>query len=278
MFSLIFTFRGRLTILISVLLISLLALVSCGRAEETPKLEETISLAGSTSVEPLAKRLALAYMENNPQITINISGGDSTVGVKSVWEETVDIGMASRELELGEPELMTFVIARDGVVVIVHSVNKVEGLSREEVYKIFSGEITNWKNVGGEDDTITIVSLEEGSETRATFEKWVMEDKPITAGAFFLSSNSLVRANVAKGLDAISYYPLSRLDSTVKALAIDGVEATIENIKAGIYPVPRLFYFLTKETPRGEVKKFIDFCLGPEGQQIVVDMGYVPAE
>lgn len=264
----------RLLTPIAFMLILLLAFTSCscGRAREG------ISLAGSASVQPLAESLALAYMEKNPEVTISVSGGGSTVGVKSAWEGIVDIGMCSRELQPGEPELITFVIARDGLVVIVHPANELEGLTRTEVRDIFNGKITNWKDSGSEDRAIVVVSREEGSGTRATFEEWIMGDKLITRRAIILPSNGAIWANVAGNPAAIGYISFSIVNPSVRALTLDGVEATAENVETGVYPLVRPYYFLTKQEPTGEVKKFIDFCLGQEGQRIVAGEGYVLVE
>lgn len=262
----------KATILITFWLVFSLAFAGCAPAGEK------VSLAGSAAVQPLAERLALAYMAENPEVTISVSGGGSTVGVKSAWEGIVDIGMTSRELKPEEKGLKEFVIARDGLVVIVHPENKLEGLNRAEVRDIFSGEITNWKDLGGEDRAIVTVSREEGSGTRATFEMWIMGDKLITEEATLLPSNGAIRVNVAGNPDAIGYISFGVVDPSVKTLFIDGVAATADNMKTRIYPLVRPYYFLTKQEPTGEVKKFIDWCLGEKGQRVVATEGYIPVE
>lgn len=238
----------------------------------------TITEAGSTTVQPVAEKLAATFMQKNPGITITIQGGGTSVGIKSAADGTVDIGAASRELKADEPKLITHLLARDGIAVIVHPGNPVPGLTKDQVIKIFSGEITDWSQVGGGSGTITVVSREEGSGTRTAFEEMVMGKTLITAKAILQPSNGAIRTAVSTAPLSIGYLSLGYLDKTVKALAIDGVACTVENSKNGKYPIVRPLFFLTKAQPTGLVKAFIDFCLGSEGQKIVEQEGYLSAK
>jgi len=240
--------------------------------------ENSITEAGSTTVQPIAEKLANAFMEDNPSIDITIQGGGSSVGVKSAADGTVDIGAASRELKESEKgTVVEHVLARDGIAIVVHPDNDISGLTTEQVRNIFAGEITNWDQVGGEDGSINVVAREEGSGTRAAFEELVMEEeeKVITATAILQPSNGAVRTTVAGDPDAIGFLSFGYLDSSVKSLSIDGVAGTVENAKNGTYPIVRPLLFLTKSEPTGIVKDFIDFCLSTEGQALVEEEGYI---
>ncbi len=235
-------------------------------------LSGNITEAGSTTVQPVAESIAAAFMAKYPEVKVVIQGGGSGVGVKSVAEGTVDIGAASRELTNDEKALgiVDHVIARDGIAIIAHSSQMVNGLTKSQVKDIFSGAITNWSQLGGANKTIHVVAREEGSGTRAAFEEMVMgKDTVITATAILQSSNGALKTTVAGDPDAIGFLSFGYLDSSVKALDIDGIAGTVANAKNGTYPIVRPLLFLTKGEPEGLVKEFINFCLGPEGQAIV---------
>ena len=256
---------------LAILILSSLVLTGCSQSAS-----RTITEAGSTTVQPVAEMLGNAFMAKNPDVYITIQGGGSSVGIKSAANGTVDIGAASRELKPDEPKLVTHLLARDGIAIIVHPDNSINGLTREQIVNIFSGEITDWSDFGG-NGTITVVSREEGSGTRAAFEEMVMgKDGPmITDTAILQPSNGAIRTSVSTTPLAIGYFSLGYLDDSVKALAIDGVACTPDSCKSGSYPVVRPLYFLTKDVPIGLVKEFIDFCLSSEGQEIVEKEGYL---
>lgn len=241
------------------------------------ELSGKITEAGSTTVQPLAEKLAAAFKTKHPKVEITIQGGGSSVGVKSCDNGTVDIGAASRELKSSEPDLVTHCIARDGIAIVVHPSNPVSGLTKEQVREIFAGNISNWSEVGGPDEEIVVVSREEGSGTRTAFEEMVMgeDGPPITSNAIFQSSNGIVKTTVASTPLSIGFLSFGYLGPEVKALAIDGIPATVENAASGVYPVVRPLYFLTREEPEGLVKAFIDFALSAEGQAIAEEEGYI---
>ncbi len=255
--------------LVSVLLLLVMTLLACGGSSGE------ITTAGSTTVQPLAEKLANAYTAKNPDITIAVQGGGSSVGIRSADDGTVDIGAASRELKSSEPNLVKHLLARDGIAIIVHPDNGINDLTVDQIREIFAGNITNWNEIGGPDEEIHVVSREEGSGTRGAFEELVMGEALITEKAVLQPSNGAVRQVVSGDEVSIGYLSFGYLDSSVKPLAIDGVAGTEANAKNGSYPVVRPLYFLTKEQPTGIVKDFIDFCLSDEGQRIVAEEGYI---
>ena len=243
-----------------------------------------ITEAGSTTVQPLAEKLAEAFSAQYPDVEITVQGGGSSVGVKSAGEGTVDVGAASREVKESElqefPDLKVYTIARDGIAIVAHPDVPLDGLTKEQVKDIFAGEITNWNEVGGPDKPIVVVSREEGSGTRAAFEEMVMgkEGPPIVDTAILQPSNGAVRTTVSTTPDSIGFLSFGYLDESVKTLAIDGVEPTEANAASGAYPIVRPLNLLTKGEPSGVVKAWLDFILGEEGQQIVADEGYIPVK
>lgn len=240
----------------------------------------TISLAGSTTVQPVAEKLGEAFKAANPDVQIDVQGGGSSVGVKSAGEGTVDIGNASREIKDSEidtyPDLVIHTIARDGIAIVVNPGVTVDGLTRADVQAIFAGEITNWSEVGGPDKAIVVVSREEGSGTRAAFEEMVMgEEAVIVDTAILQPSNGAVKTTVSTTDDAIGFLSFGYLDASVKAVDIDGVKATVDNAKSGTYPIVRPLNMLTNGEPTGVVKAFLDFVMSAEGQAVVEEEGYL---
>lgn len=264
--------RNLLILFIVVLFAASIAIAGCDSDSS-----DTVTIAGSTTVQPVAEALAEAYKDVNPDVTVTISGGGSSTGVKSADNGTVDIGAASRELKDSEPDLVEHVLARDGIAIVTHPSNTVAGLTTEQVRNIFAGDITNWSEVDGPDHSITVISREEGSGTRGAFEEMVMDEELITADALLFPSNGNVKTSVSTTEWSIGYISFGYLDSDVKSLAVDGIEGTIANAKNGTYPIVRPLLLLTKEEPEGAVKDFIDFCLSADGQAIVEDEGYISA-
>ena len=280
------TKKNFLLVFSIILVASLLAACSGTSTPGAPVSEpaadnSTITLSGSTTVQPLAEKLAEAYMTENTGVRIDVQGGGSSVGVKAAGEGTSDIGMASREIKESEltefPNLKIFVIARDGIAIVSHPDVPVSDLTVEQVRDIFSGKVTNWKDFGGEDQNILIVSREEGSGTRAAFEEMVMgEDALIAASAILQPSNGSVRTTVSTTPYAIGYMSFGYLDDTIKTISISGIAPNEANASDGSYPIVRPLNMLTNGEPTGNVRAFLDFILSEAGQKLVVEDGYIP--
>lgn len=281
--------KKNITLVVSLLIIA--ALVSACGGTSTPGApvtdpttdNSTISVSGSTTVQPLAEKLAEAFMTENTGIRIDVQGGGSSVGVKAAGQGTSDIGMASREIkesELAEfPKLNVVVIARDGIAIVANADVTVSDLTVEQVRDIFSGKITNWKDLGGEDQNIIVVSREEGSGTRGAFEEMVMgKDALITANAILQPSNGSIRTTVSTTPYSIGYMSFGYLDDTIKAISIGGIAPTEPNAADGSYPIVRPLNMLTNGEPTGAVKAFLDFILSDAGQKLVVEDGYIPVK
>jgi len=242
--------------------------------------KKKIDIVGSTSVQPVAEKLAAEYMKKHPDVKINVQGGGSSVGITQAQQGTADIGTSSKELKEDEKKgLQTYLIGKDGIVVIVNKQNNIKGLTTEQVKDIFSGKITNWKEVGGPDAPITVITREEGSGTRKAFEEIVMgKDAKIRKDAIVESSTEAVKQAVKQDQNAIGFISLANLDDSVKALEIDGIIPSEKTVADGSYKLQRPFLFLTKGEPTGVVKDFIDWVLSPEGQAIVKSEKVVPAK
>lgn len=275
------------TFTLLMLLALLVSAVGCGSSTDSQPQEQydnnnnaelsgSIQIAGSTSVQPLSEELAMEFMSKHPKVKINVAGGGSGAGIKAAQEGTADIGASSRELKPEEKNVKEFVIAKDGIAVIVNPENPVSNLTIEQIRSIFSGEVTNWKDVGGSDAPITVVIREDGSGTRGAFEEIVLgKDVKFTDKAIVQNSTGALRTAVSTTPDAIGFISLGSLNDEVKALQVDGVSISKENILNNSYKLARPFIYMTKEEPTGLVKSFIDFVLSSEGQKIV-ERDFIP--
>ncbi|CCO07035.1 phosphate ABC transporter substrate-binding protein [Desulforamulus hydrothermalis] len=274
----------------AVILAIAVALAGCGKQEGAPKAEGekkaeglsgSITIAGSTSVQPVSEELAKAFMAKNPGVTVNVQGGGSSAGVKAANEGAAQIGASSRELKEEEKGLglTETKIALDGIAVVVNSKNQVSELTMEQVKGIFSGKITNWKEVGGKDAPINVVNREEGSGTRGAFEELVLgKDAKFTEKALTQPSTGAVRTTVAGDENAIGYVSLGSLNQEVKGIKVDGAEPTIDNVKNGSFKISRPFLYLTKGEMNEVTKAYIDFVMSEEGQKIVKEAHFIPVK
>ena len=238
-----------------------------------------IKISGSTTVLPIAKETAKRYMMKHPNVQIEVSGGGSGFGVKQVGQGLVDIGMASRDLKASEketyPDLVVYNIGLDGVAVVVNPNNPVSSLTKEQVKKIYAGEITNWKEVGGTDEPITVYTRDELSGTRDTFWKLALNKNNISDRALVVASNGEMKAKVSADKNGMGYISVGYIDESVKPVALDGVNPTKENIKKGDYKVYRPLILITNGEPEPTVKEYINYILSPEGQKIVESKGFL---
>lgn len=244
----------------------------------TEELSGTVVITGSTSVDKILNDMIDEFTAMNVDVAINYTGTGSSAGIQDTVDGVNTIGVASRELKAEEIQngAKAEVFAYDGIAVAVNPANGVSDISLENLGKIFSGEITNWNQVGGADAEIVVVSREGASGTRSAFEELIgLEDAGgLVESATVVEGNGNVQLTVAGNENAIGYVSFSFIDETVKALTVDGTEATAENAKAGMYPLSRPFLFVTNEsTITKEAQAFIDFAKGEDGQAFVEEHG-----
>ncbi len=247
------------------------SVVACANED----LKGTITESGSTTVYPVANKLAETFTARHPNVIIKTAQGGSGVGISDVNTGKVDIGAASRALSATDPALKTTLIGYDGVAIILHPSNTIQDLKKDDIIKLFSGAVTNWQEIGGPDMPIALVTREEGSGTLTSFKELVMGKTPMIANTVVESSNGAVRTYVSTNLGAIGFLSLGYVDTSVNSVSIDGVVPTFENCKAGKYTFVRPLYFLTKTEPTGVIKSFLDYALSKEGQNIVVNEGFI---
>lgn len=245
----------------------------------TEELSGTLSMNGSTSMEKVIKAVNGAFMEKNKGVTVNLNLTGSGTGIQEASEGKCDIGNSSRKLKDEEAEkLDATVVGLDGIALVVNPANKLEDITLQDLAKVYSGEITNWKELGGDDKAIVVIGREDGSGTRDGFESIVMGDKEPKYAQELESTGSVINA-VATTDGAIGYASLANVDETVKALKVGGIEATEENVKSGAYEVQRPFICATlKGSDNKLVKAYLDFILSEEGQALVLAQGAVPVK
>lgn len=285
-------------------LLLLLLQVSCDSGQqETSKKEsgrgggsgKMISVKGSDTMVHLTSTWAEQFMAQNPDSQISVTGGGSGTGIAALLNGTTDICASSREIQDKEKELavqkkidlVEHAVARDGLAIVVNPANPVGELSMEQLRKIFIGEYANWKEVGGPDLPIIVLSRESSSGTFVFFQEFVLQKADYTPKARLLAGTSALVQSVAADKGAIAYVGLAfalEAKTTVKMVAVkaaDDAPAVLpsdETVRAGHYPVARPLYLYTNGSSSPEVKSFIDFCFSEAGQKIVTETGYISAK
>lgn len=269
-------FKKRLVVLLCGAVIISGLVVGCGSGSaegDTAK----ITISGSTSVGPTMEVLAEVYEKDN-DVNIEVQQVGSSAGIKNTIDGTSDLGMSSRDLKDEETkEVDGTQIAIDGIAVITNTANKVTNLTSEQVKDIFTGKITNWKDVGGEDAQIVVVSREEGSGTREGFQDILgFESDELIKDAQICDGSGNVKSTVEGNENAIAYISFGYLSDTLNDVKIDGVEATDENVVEGKYPVSRPFLVINRKDNLSEdAKSFVEFILSDEGQSIIAKEGFI---
>lgn len=216
-------------------------------------------------------------MARHPGVSVNVQGGGSSAGIEAALTGAADIGMSSRYLQPEEEaRLRPILIARDALAVITHPSNPVSDLRREQVRDIFTGKVTRWSEVGGPDVPVYVISREEGSGTRASFEEMIMAGQDVSPRALVQDSNGAVRETVARAPGAIGYISLGLVDQRVKPVAIDGMIPAVAAVRKEEYRLVRPFFFVCPGEPRGLAREFLDFTLGPAGQALLEEEGLIP--
>lgn len=244
---------------------------------------EDITMAGSTTVLPIAQKTAEVFMNKYPGIRITVGGGGSGVGVASLIDGTCDIADSSRSMKPKEIQTAAGkgvnpkanVVALDGIAVIVNPANAVNGLTKEQVRDIYTGKIDNWSRVGGKNVRIVVVSRDSASGTFEAFGELALGGARVRPDALMQASNQAVVAAVSRTPAGIGYVGLGYISGSVKAVTIDGVKPSRETVLSKKYRYARPLFMYTDGEPKGAVKQYIDFVCGKEGQKLVEELGFV---
>ena len=248
-------------------------------------LAENLVIKGSTTVLPIAQKIAEAYMKQNPDVKISISGGGSGNGIKALIDGSTDIANSSRFIKTKEVKLavdkgaypVPFAVAYDCIVPVVHPSNQLVNITMAQLKDIYAGKIKNWKEIGGPDRPMVVISRDTSSGTYEVWQKKVMKKKRVFPGALLQASNGAVSQAVAKNKNAIGYIGIGYINEDVKPLMVNRVTGSAETTLNGTYPISRPLFMFTPGWPKGEPLKFINFFLNPEkGQQYIREVGYVP--
>jgi phosphate transport system substrate-binding protein len=263
----------------------ILVLTLVGTMIAAPVLAGNIVIKGSTTVLPIAQKVAEAFMKEHPDTNISISGGGSGNGIKAIIDGTTDIADSSRFIKDKEVSLavqngvypVPFAVAYDCIVPVVHPSNTVTNLTLDQLKGIYKGQINNWKEVGGPDAPIVVISRDTSSGTYEVWEHKVMRKERVYPGALLQASNGAVAQAVSNNKNAIGYVGLGYVNSSIKALTANGIKGSAETTLNGTYPISRPLYMFTNKWPKGEMAKFINYVTHPDkGQKMVKQIGFVP--
>ena len=275
--------RRRIPLFLATAVVSLstmAALSACSSEGAT----ESITVAGSTTCLPIAEQAAELFKEE-AGIGVLVSGLGSSAGIEAVSTGTAEIATSSRGLNAEESKLglTTVPVAHDGIAVIVNTENPVHDLTIEQLRGIYSGQITNWSEVGGEDLTIQLVNRDEASGTREAFKSIVMDGSAFDRRAAVLSGTGQVRDVVSRSRGAIGYISMGFVESkyaqtSVRAMSVNGVAPSEGTIATGEYPISRDLYFFTKGEPTGAAAEYIEYVLSDEMDEQIREAGFIPVE
>jgi len=273
-----------------------LLLCACLFSSAAAAAKNSVKVKGSDTMVNLAQSWAEKYMEVKPAVFLAVTGGGSGTGLSSLISGTCDIAMSSREIKEKEIALAgqkgiapyEIKVALDGLAVVVNRQNPVNKLTLEQLARIFTGEISNWKELGGTDEKIVVLSREVNSGTHVYFKEHVLRrgnpqgKEEFAASALLLSSSQAIADEIAQNPGAIGYYGMGYISAKQKPVLVAGdakseYEApTIENVISGKYPISRPLFFYLNGKPQGMIKDFVDYCLSKEGQDIVLKTDFVP--
>lgn len=232
----------------------------------------------------LVQRWASAYMREHPNISVHYEGGGTAAGIDALISGDIDISTASRPLRPEESSALAtryqslglaYLVAKDALSIYVHPQNPVKNLSQSDLRKIFTGHITNWSALGGPDKKITVYTRPPNSGTQLYLKEHILNNEAYAPKAEVKTTTAAITEAVARDVGAIGFGGVA-YGPSITHCAIDGIEASEENIQDGSYPLTRYLYLYTVNKPRGEVKAFIDWVLSPTGQQFVEKTGYIP--
>lgn len=266
------------------LFISVLVLLVTGCAKDRGA-GSKIVIKGSTTVLPITQKAVEAYTKINKSVSISVSGGGSGNGIKALIDGSTDIANSSREIKEKEVELAKskgietreITIAYDMIVPVVHPSNPVKNLTLNQLKGIYDGSITNWKQLGGNDSKIVVISRDTSSGTYEVWHESVMKMLDVRKDALLQASNGAIISAVSQNPKALGYVGYGYINESVKAIEVDGAVPTIENGKSGLFPISRkLYIYIDNKKTSQKTLDFVSFLTGPEGQKLVKEAGFIP--
>ncbi|MGQ9707242.1 MAG: PstS family phosphate ABC transporter substrate-binding protein [bacterium] len=275
--------KTNLTLLTVISLTILIAFFGC-KKKGVEQEQVSISIQGSTTVLPIMQRIAEVYMQKHPDIKIDVSGGGSGVGITAFIDGTIDIAMSSRKMKPEEVQnakkkninVKEVEIARDGIAVIVHPSNTITNITLAQLHDIYIGKTTNWKALGGNDKPIVVISRDTASGTYEIFNERVLMKDKVRSDSLMQASNSAVKGAVSGSEDAIGYIGFGYISDDVKAIKVENIEISKETVLSGTYPISRQLYIYLRDNSPKPIIDLVDFIIGPEGQKIVEEVGFIP--
>ncbi len=258
----------------------------------TAMASKVVQVKGSDTIVNVSQYIAEEYMGKNKDARIAVTGGGSGVGISSLINGTADIGMASRSIKEKETKAAAdkglkvneVVLGFDGITLIVNENNKVNNLTHQDLAKIFRGEVTNWKEFGGDDAEIVVLSRDSSSGTHEFFKEHIIREENTKKDAeygtktLYMPSNEAIKQEVKNNKYAIGYIGMGYMDNSVKSLNVDSVAPSVENVSAKKYPIAREVYWYVLDTDNKDVNGLVEFALSKDGQKIVAEEGFVPAK
>src|SRR5262245_55733480 len=282
----------KLLVLTSIFTIAAL-LNGCGANEAAknasapaPAPSNLMVIVGSTTLLPVAQKAVEAFQKRKPEIKINLTGGGSQIGINALVDGICDIAMSSRNLNAEEKEKLSkkraeakeHIVAWDGIVPIVHPTNSVKNLTIAQLKDIYTGKVTDWKDVGGKRGAIIVVSRDATSGTHEAWSELVLNHEPVVGTATYQISSQTILEKVATAPGAIGYDGIGYVEgnSRVKSVSVDGIKASAATVSDKSYKIARPIYMFTRGNPTAPAVEFVDFVLSPEGQAFVKEANFVP--
>lgn len=274
------------------ILSALLVVGAMGISKNLEARSSIVQIKGSDTILNASQAIAEKYMGENRKARIAVTGGGSGVGISSLINKTTDIAMASRNIKEKELKLAKerginvdeIVVGYDGITIIANKENPVKDIDDKTLGKVFRGEITNWKELGGEDATIVVLSRDSSSGTHEFFKEHIVRENNSNSKqeygdkTLYMPSNQAIKQEVIANKYAIGYIGMGYMDNSVESLKVDGVEPTKENILNKSYPIAREVYWYTAKERDGVTKGLVDYAISPQGQAIIEEEGFVPVK
>ena len=274
------------------LIAALIVMGGLGLGQSAEARSQVVQVKGSDTILNASQAIAEKFMSENKGARIAVTGGGSGVGISSLINKTTDIAMASRSIEAKEIEqakakginVDEIVVGYDGITIIANKSNPIKDIDDKTLGKVFRGEITNWKELGGEDAEIVVLSRDSSSGTHVFFKEHIVREGnakgPQEYGpkTLYMPSNEAIKQEVKANKYAIGYIGMGYMDDSVEAVTVDGIPATLENVLNKTYPIAREVFWYADAAREGVVKNLVDYAVSPEGQQIMKDEGFVPVK